>query len=179
MQQENPEQLVFLDEAGATTAMTRSHGRGPRGQRVVDAVPHGDWRTTTMIGAIRLTGGCAALAFEGATDTEAFVTFLTECLGPQLRPGDVVIMDNLSCHKSARVAQALKTVGAEVRYLPPYSPDFNPIEKMWSKVKTALRTAARRSQRTLWNAIGQAMRSVTAENCRGYFAACGLPVPAT
>jgi transposase len=175
MQKLSPKQLVFLDEAGATTAMTRTYARAIRGERVVDAVPQGKWQVTTMIGAMRLSGSCAGLVFEGATDTAAFMAFLENCLVPQLKKGDVVVMDNLSSHKSARVEPAITAVGARVRYLPPYSPDFNPIEKMWSKVKGSLRTAAKRTQRTLWNAIGPAMQSITSQDCKGYFSACGLP----
>jgi transposase len=174
MQNLSPQRLVFLDEAGATTAMTRTYARAIQGERVVDAVPQGKWQVTTMIGAMRMSGGCAGLVFAGATDTAAFMAFLENCLVPQLKKGDVVVMDNLSCHKSSRVEQAIAGAGARVRYLPPYSPDFNPIEKMWSKVKGSLRTAAKRTPRTLWNAITTAMRSITPEDCKGYFGACGL-----
>jgi transposase len=132
-----------------------------------------------MIGAMRMSGSCAGLVFEGATDTTAFMAFLEHCLTPQLQKGDVVVMDNLSCHKSARVESVIHAAGARVRYLPPYSPDFNPIEKMWSKVKGSLRTVAKRTKQTLWNAIGTAMRSITPQDCEGYFGSCGLPAPAT
>jgi transposase len=174
-----PERLIFIDEAGATTHMTRLCGRAPKGERVVEAVPHGHWQVTSMIGAMRSTGVCAGLIFEGATDAEAFATFVEKILVPTLKPGDIVVMDNLSSHKSERVRQALAEAQTELWFLPPYSPDLNPIEKMWSKVKALLRSAARRTKRTLWNAICTAYRQVTAADCRGFCAASGIQVPAT
>ncbi len=159
--------------------MTRTYGRAPKGERVVDKVPHGHWHITSMIGAIRVNGPAAGLIFEGATDTEAFVTFVEQVLGPQLQPGDVVVMDNLSSHKSTRVQQAIEQAGARVRFLPPYSPDLNPLEKMWSKVKGLLRTAAQRTVTGLWDAICDAWKKVTPSDCQGFFASCGIPVPAT
>jgi len=175
----SPEQLVFLDEAAATTTMTRSCGRAPQGQRVVDAVPQGHWCVTTMIGAIGLNGVRAGVMFDGATDTLAFSTFVDDVLTPRLQPGDVVVMDNLSSHKAFCIREAIERVGAQVLFLPPYSPDLNPIEKMWSKVKGLLRSAAQRTKETLWDAIGAAIRQVTANDCRGFFGSCGIPVPAT
>src|SRR5262249_43167406 len=126
-----PSQLIFVDESGAQTNLTRRAGRALKGERLVDAVPNGHYQVTTRVGAIRLKGLTAGLIFEGATDTEAFVTFVEKVLAPQLKRGDVVVMDNLSSHKSQRIATALERVGARLWYLPPYSPDFNPIEKMW------------------------------------------------
>lgn len=167
-------ELVFLDEAGASTAMTRTHGRAPKGERVVDKVPQGHWHITSMIGAITWSGVLAGLVFEGATDTEAFVTFVEQILAPKLRPGQVVVMDNLSSHKSQRVRRAIEKTGARVLFLPPYSPDFNPIEKMWSKVKSLLRSAAKRIVNDLWDAIQHAFAQVTPSDCRGFFASCGL-----
>ncbi len=125
--------------------MTRLRGRAPKGQRLVAEVPAGHWQITTMVGAVRLSGLVAGLIFEGATDTQAFVTFLEQSLLPQLRPGDIVVMDNLSSHKAARVHQVIAEAGAEVWFLPPYSPDLNPIEKIWSKLKGLLRSAGRRT----------------------------------
>jgi transposase len=173
------DQLVFIDEAGAATNMTRTHGRGPQGERVVDKVPKGHWHITTMIGAIGITGVIAGLIFEGATDAEAFATFVEEILIHQLQPGQIVIMDNLSSHKSARVERAINRVGAEVLWLPPYSPDFNPIEKMWSKMKSLLRSAAKRTVGDLWDAICAAYHKMTASDCQGYFGSCGYQVAAT
>jgi transposase len=127
-----------------------------------------------MIGAIRLTGVTAGLMFEGATDTPAFATFVEQVLVPELQPGDVVVMDNLSSHKAACIRQAIEGAGARVLFLPPYSPDLNPIEKMWSKVKSYLRTAAKRTKEGLWDAICEAFRRVTKGDCGGFFTSCGI-----
>jgi transposase len=132
-----------------------------------------------MIGAIRLAGVTAGLMFEGATDTEAFATFVEQVLVPALQPDDVVIMDNLSSHKADCIRQAIEAAGARVRFLPPYSPDLNPIEKMWSKVKGYLRSAARRTMATLWDAICEAFRQVSQADCQGYFASCGIAATPT
>jgi transposase len=175
----DPSRLVFLDESGASTTMTRRHGRAPQGERVVDKVPQGHWHITTMIGAIGLTGVVAGLIFEGATDTEAFATFVEQLLVPKLKHGQLVVMDNLSSHKSARVRCAIEAVGAHLLFLPPYSPDLNPIEKMWAKVKSLLRSAAKRTVTDLWNAIGAAYHQVTASDCQGFFRSCGIPAVAT
>jgi transposase len=174
-----PTRLIALDEAGATTNLIRTHGRAPKGQRVVDAVPHGSWHVTTMVGAISNTGPVAGLVFEGATDADAFATFAEEVLAPALRPGDVVLLDNLSSHQSGRARQAIEAAGAQLLFLPPYSPDFNPIEKMWAKIKTHLRTAARRTVPALWEAICTAFQQVTAADCHGFFTSANLPLPAT
>jgi transposase len=174
-----PGRLIYLDEAAATTTMTRRCGRAPAGQRVVDAVPQGHWCVTTMVSAISLVGVVSSLVFEGATDAEAFATYVEQLLAPKLRPGDVVILDNLSSHKTARVRQALERVGARPLFLPPYSPDLNPIEKMWSKVKSYLRSAAQRTMEGLWQAIGRGLNQVNADDCRGFFASCGIQLPAT
>lgn len=175
----DPARLIFLDEAGATTALTRTHGRAPRGRRVVDAVPQGHWQVTTMTAAIGLAGLPAGVIFEGATDAEAFATFVEQALVPALRPGQVVVLDNLSSHKSARARQAIEGAGAYGLFLPPYSPDLNPIEKLWAKVKALLRGAARRTVEGLWAAIGAALEQVTAADCRGFFASCGITLNAT
>jgi transposase len=169
-----PSQLIFVDESGAQTNLTRRAGRAPKGERLVDAVPNGHDQVTTMVGAIRLKGLTAGLIFEGATDTEAFATFVEQILVPQLRRGDVVVMDNLSSHKSQRIATALKSVGATLWYLPPYSPDFNPIEKMWSKIKSRIRSRAARTRLTLWNAIGKAWNAVQPHEIQAYFQSCGI-----
>ena len=171
--------LIYLDESAATTTMTRRCGRAPAGKRVLDSVPHGHWCVTTVISAINQAGVLASLVFEGATDTEAFATYVEQVLSPKLKPGDVVIMDNLSSHKSTRVGQAINQTGARLRFLPPYSPDLNPIEKMWSKVKALLRSAAKRSADSLWDAIGSALRQVSASDCHGFFRSCGIAVAAT
>lgn len=170
------DRLVFLDESGAKTGMTPLHGRALRGERVVDHAPHGHWQTTTMIGAVRLSGVCAAMVVDAPTDAVVFETFIEQLLAPTLRPGDVVVMDNPAAHKGAAVREAIEAVGAEVLFLPPYSPDFNPIESMWSKVKQFLRRAAARTFDTLVAAIGDALRSVTLDDCQGFFAGCGYEV---
>ena len=164
---------MFLDESGAQTSMTRTRGRAPRGQRVVAKVPGGHWKIVTMIGAVRTDGPFAAASVVGATDSDVFRTYVSDILAPQLRPGDVVVMDNLSPHKAAGVREAIESAGAELRYLPPYSPDFNPIENLWSKVKGALRSLAARSVDTLHDAIGTAISSVTPSDCLGFFRHCG------
>jgi transposase len=169
----DPARFVFLDEIGAHTALTRLYGRAPCGERLVGRVPQGHWRTTTLIGAIRHEGVAASLVFEGATDETAFLAFVKQVLIPALRPGDIVVLDRLSVHRGKAVARALRKAGAGVWYLPPYSPDLNPIEKVWAKVKALLRKAAARTTEALWEAIGQALRAVTAQDCQGCFEHCG------
>lgn len=167
------QRLVFLDESGSQTSMTRTRGRAPRGQRVVAKVPAGHWKIVTMISAIRTSGPFASASIVGATDSDVFRTYVRDVLAPRLRPGDVVVMDNLTPHKAAGVRQAIESVGAELRYLPPYSPDFNPIENMWSKVKANLRSLAARSIESLHDAIGLALATVTPSDCIGFFRHCG------
>ena len=128
--------LVFLDESGAKTNMTRLRGRAPRGERVYDSAPHGHWCSTTMISSIRCDGSTACLVIEGSTDREVFQEYVRGVLLPTLRPGDCVIMDNLSPHKTPEIQALIASVGATARWLPAYSPDLNPIEKMWSKIIT-------------------------------------------
>jgi transposase len=163
------EKLVFLDESGARTNMTRLYGWGEVGRRVVDPVPHGHWKTCTMLAAVRLSGPLAAVTIDAAVNAEAFVLWTRQVLVPCLTPGDVVILDNLPAHKAPDVAQAIEAAGASVRYLPPYSPDYNPIENLWSKVKTHLRAAAARTFDALGQAIDQALASITLTDCRGFF----------
>ncbi len=169
----DPSRLVLLDETGATTAMTRRHGGAPRGMRVDAAVPHGHWKVVTLTAAVRLGGVGACLAFEGATNAACFEAYIGECLVPTLKAGDIVIMDNLSCHKGAEVERLIRSAGAEVRYLPAYSPDFNPIEEMFSKIKEFLRAAAARTVDALIDAMGDALRSVTPGDILGWFEHCG------
>lgn len=160
---------MFLDESGATTAMTRRYGRAPRGKRVDAAVPHGHWKVVTLTAAVRLGGVGACLAFDGATNTSCFETYVAQCLVPSLKSGDIVVMDNLSCHKTDEVARLIAGAGAEVRYLPAYSPDLNPIEEMFSKLKEFLRSAEARTVDDLIDAMGDALRSVTPGNILGWF----------
>jgi len=150
--------------------MTRQYGRTLAGQRLFDSVSGSQWNTTTMISAIRLEGVVTAMVTEGAMNTLLFHGFVEKFLAPELRPGDIVVMDNLSSHKASCVAEVIEAVGAEVWYLPPYSPDFNPIELMWSKVKNLLRSFAARTKRTLVTAIGKALNAVTPEDAVGWFA---------
>jgi transposase len=166
---------VVVDEVGATTAMTRRYGRAPRGRRVEGAVPHGHWKVLTLTAAIRLGGVGACLAFDGATDAMTFQTYVERCLAPTLRPGDIVVMDNLSAHKTGASVAAIRAAGAEVRFLPAYSPDLNPIELMFSKLKEWLRSAAARTVDAVIEAMGEALRAVTTGDIvawfryRGYF----------
>lgn len=171
----DPDRFVFLDEIGAHTSLTRLYARAPRGQRAVGAVPQGTWETTTLVSAIRRDGVVASLAFQGATDEAAFRTYVAEVLVPALRPDDIVALDNLSVHRASWVARTLRKAGVGVWYLPPYSPDYNPIEKVWAKVKALLRKAAARTTEALWDAIADALRAVTADDCANSFAHCGYP----
>ena len=173
----DPSRLVFIDESGANTAMDRTHGRAPSGVRVDGPVPHGHWKTTTLTAAVRLDGVGACLAFDGATDTACFEAYVGECLAPTLRPGDVVVMDNLACHKTAEVARLIAAAGAEVRYLPAYSPDLNPIEKVFSKLKAYLRSAAARTVDGLIEAMGDALRAIRPGDIRGWFRHSGYKAP--
>lgn len=167
------DKLVFIDESGASTSLQRLRGRSPKGQRCVASGPAGHWQIATMIGAVRIDGALSCATLEGAVDAAMFLAWVQEDLCPLLRAGDVVVMDNLSAHKSPGVRAAIEAVGAQLMYLPPYSPDFNPIENMWSKVKEALRSAAARSLETLGEAVAAALTRVTAADCFGFFQNCG------
>jgi transposase len=168
---------VFLDESGAQTNMARLRGRCDKGARLVARQPHGHWKTTTMISAIRVDGPCAPFVVEGAVDAEVFRTYVARVLVPALREGDVVVMDNLQPHKASGVREMIEAAGARVLYLPPYSPDFNPIEAMWSKVKQRLRSIAARTVDALFDAVGVAIDTVTAADCLGFFRGCGYATP--
>ena len=168
-----PDRLIFLDETAAKTNMTRTHGYSPKGERLAAAAPHGHWNTTTVIGALRSEGFIAPLVIDGALTGELFVAYVEQVLAPELRPGDVVVMDNLSCHHVAGVEAAIRAVGCRVEYLPPYSPDLNPIENAFSKLKRLLRTAAERTRDGLWRTIGWAMDQFTPPECKNYFRHCG------
>jgi transposase len=163
---------VFLDETGAKTNMTRFYARARRGQRLVDHAPAGHWNTTTLVAAITWEAPIASMVLEGAMDTEAFVAYVEQVLVPALPQGAIVVMDNLGAHQSPAIRRALEQAGAELRYLPPYSPDFNPIELMWSKVKAALRAAKARTQLDLWSAVAQALTRVTPSDIRAFFCHC-------
>ena len=169
----DPDRLVFIDETWASTNMARTHGRAPRGERLRAPVPFGHWKTTTFVGALRRSGLIAPMVLDGPINRDAFEAYVEQVLVPDLGPGDVVIMDNLSSHKGPRVRALIEAAGATVRFLPPYSPDFNPIEKAFSKLKAMLRKAAERTVDALWNAIGRLIDLFTPNECDNYFAACG------
>jgi len=172
----DPKRFVFIDESGAKTNMTRTRGRAPRGVRVVEPVPHGHWQTTTMIAAIRTSGPCAAAVVSGATDSDVFLAYVRHVLAPELNSDDVVVLDNLQPHKAAGVREMIEAAGATLLYLPPYSPDFNPIENMWSKVKQLLRSAAARTQEALSEAITAALEAISISDCLGFFRHCGYAI---
>ena len=164
----DPRRLVFVDECGANTAMTRKYGRAPRGQRVDTDTP-GHWESITLISGLRLSGVTATLAFPGATNTDVFETYVEEVLVPELKPGDVVIWDNLKPHESEEAIEAVEAAGARVVPLPPWSPDLTPIEEMASKVKNAMRSAAARTTAAIDAAFAPALQGVTLEDIAGWF----------
>ena len=168
----DPDKLVFIDETGATTKMARPRGRAPRGERCRAAVPHGHWKTTTFTAGLT-TRGLVAPMLDGAMDGPAFRAYVTKVLVPELRPGDVVVMDNLPAHKVGGIREAIETAKARLLYLPPYSPDFNPIEMAFSKLKALLRAAAPRTITTLWMAIAKAIERFEPVECQAYLAAAG------
>lgn len=167
----DPRRFVFLDETGAKTNMTRAFARSRKGERAVDYAPHGHWNTTTLIAGITLDCAIAPMVLDGPMDTLAFEAYLKHVLIPELPTGSIVVMDNLSSHKSRRVGVLLRDAGAELIYLPPYSPDFNPIEQMWSKVKSYLRSAKARTQDDLYQAIAGALSTISPNDTRGFFGA--------
>ena len=169
----DPDRVVFIDETWAKTNMTRTYGRSERGTRLVQSVPYGRWETTTFLGAMRSTGFVAPLCVEGAINGALFQAWVEQHLVKVLRPGDVVVMDNLSSHKGPRVCAAIEAVGATVRYLPPYSPDLNPIELAFSKFKKLLRDGAERTNEKLWQLCGQVLELFTESECRNYLRHCG------
>lgn len=165
--------LVFIDETGASTKMARLRGRAKRGRRCRSSVPHGHWKTTTFTGALRLGGLTAPMVLDGPMNREAFHAYVAQVLVPTLRPGEIVIMDNLPAHRPADIRQAIQAAGASLLYLPPYSPDFNPIENAFAKLKAILRKAAARSIGGLWNVMGDALPTFTPDECANYFTAAG------
>jgi transposase len=165
--------LAFIDETGASTKMARLRGRAKRGQRCHSAVPHGHWKTTTFTGALRLGGLTAPMVLDGPMNREAFRAYLEQVLMPTLRPGEIVIMDNLPAHRPAECRAAIEAAGAILLYLPPYSPDLNPIENAFAKLKAALRKAAARSIDGLWTVIGHTIPTFTPDECANYFIAAG------
>jgi transposase len=164
---------VFIDETGASTKMTRLYGRARRGQRCRAPIPHGHWKTTTFTGALRLDGLTAPMVLDGPMNVAAFQAYVEQALIPMLKPGDIVVMDNLPAHKPASVRRSIEAAGADLLYLPPYSPDFNPIEMAFAKLKAILKKTAARTVTELWNAIGAALDQFPPGECRNYFAAAG------
>lgn len=168
--------LVFLDETGASTNMTRTRGRAPQGERCVASVPHGHWKTTTFMAGLRDNDITAPMVLDGPMDGEAFLVYVRTCLCPTVHTGDIVIADNMLSHKVAGVREAIEVAGAPLRYLPPYSPDRNPIEKLFATLKTLLRKAATRSVDALWSEIGQLLQRFSPEECTNYFQSSGYHV---
>lgn len=168
-----PNRLIFLDECGTNTKMARLYGRSKRGERCRAAIPHGHWKTTTLVAGLSTDGIVAPMILDGALDGEMFSAYVKTLLVPCLMPGDIVIMDNLPAHKVSSARQAIEATGAALIFLPPYSPDFNPIEKAINQIKADLKRAAARTKKQLDEAIAKAIDLVTPENARNYFASCG------
>jgi transposase len=169
----DPQRLVFIDETWAKTNMTRPRGRSLRGTRLIAAAPHGHWKTTTFLAALRTSGLTAPLVVDGAINGEIFLAYVRQQLVPALRPGDVVVMDNLSSHKRVGVREAIEAVGASLVFLPPYSPDLNPIEQAFAKFKWLLKSTAARTVDALWNACGQLLTRFSEHECRNYIRHAG------
>ena len=163
------ERYVFLDETSTATNMTRLRGRAPRGARLVDKTPHGHWKTTTFVAALRSSGLTAPTVVDGALDGPLFLAYVRQQLVPTLRAGDVVVMDNLAVHKVAGVRTAIEALGARLVYLPPYSPDYNPIEQAFAKLKWLVRSAKERTVDGLWTLLGKLLDRFTPTECRNYF----------
>ena len=164
---------MFIDETWTATNMARLRGRAPRGQRLRMSVPHGHWKTTTLIAGLRRDRIVAPFVLDGSINRDAFETYVARVLVPELRAGDIVVMDNLSSHKGPLVRELIEAAGARLLYLPPYSPDFNPIENAFAKLKALLRKAAERTVEDLWTAIGRLVDVFTPTECANYFAAAG------
>jgi transposase len=169
----DPARLVFIDETAATTKMVRLRGRCPRGTRLIGQAPHGHWKTITFVAGLRNNGMVAPFVVDGPMNGPTFITYVEQCLAPTLDRRDVVIMDNLAAHKVAGVRDAIEAVGATLRYLPQYSPDFNPIEQSFSKLKAHLRKAAKRTVAGLCRKIGAIVTSMSAPECANYFEHAG------
>ena len=169
----NVEKLVFIDETWTSTNMTRRYGRAPRGQRCRGSAPYSHWQITTFVGALRRDGISAPMVIDEPMDGDVFLAYVEQVLVPTLSPGEIVVLDNLGSHKVAGVQQAIQGAAATVLYLPPYSPDLNPIENFFAKLKALLRKAAKRSTETLWEEIACLLQSVSPQECSNYFTASG------
>lgn len=165
--------MIFIDETWAKTNMTRRCGRAPRGRRLIQKIPHGHWKTTTLIAALGIEGVRCSTVVDGAIDGDLFERFVEQVLAPQLREGDLVVLDNLSSHKRERTRQRIEAKGARLLFLPPYSPDLNPIEMIFAKVKQLLRSLACRTREELWTAMQQVLDKVTASDAANCFRHCG------
>jgi transposase len=168
----DPARMVFIDETWAKTNMTSLRGRAPVGQRLVARVPHGHWKTTTLIAALAQTGMRCSITVDGAVNRDVFEAFVEQVLAPALLPGDTVVMDNLSSHKGMRVRELIESVGARVLYLPPYSPDLNPIEMAFAKLKHLMRSAGHRTVDALWRDTQRMLNQITASDAAGFFRHC-------
>lgn len=169
----DPDRLIFIDETGTSTNMARLRGRCQRGRRLIGKVPHGHWKITTFVAGLRRDGITAPLVIDRPMNSVIFKAYLKQCLVPILRPGDIVVMDNLSSHKGDEVRQIIEGAGASLLYLPPYSPDFNPIEQAFSKLKAHLRKAAERSIPALWDRIGAVLDAFSPAECRNFYSHAG------
>ena len=169
----DPDRLIFIDETGTSTKMARLRGRAPRGERLVGKIPHGHWKTTTFVAGLRSTALTAPCVIDGPMNGNAFLAYVEQVLGPTLKPGDIVVLDNLSAHKVPGIREAIEAAGAKLLYLPPYSPDFNPIEQLFAKLKALLRKAAERSVEGLWNRIARLLDAFPPDECANYFRNAG------
>lgn len=169
----DPARLVFIDETWAKTNLTRTYGRSPRGHRLVAKVPHGRWRTLTFLAALRHDRIEAPCVIDGPINGESFLAYVEQLLAPTLRPGDIVIIDNLGSHKGKAVRRAIRAAGAKLFFLPPYSPDLNPIEQVFAKLKALLRKAAERTVEATWKRIGTLLDSFTPQECANYLVNAG------
>jgi transposase len=169
----DPDRLVFIDETGTSTNMARLRGRAPRGERLVGKVPHGHWKMTTFVAGLRTTALTAPCVLDGPMNGDAFLAYVEQVLAPTLKPGDIVVMDNLSAHKVSGIRTAIEATGASLLYLPPYSPDFNPIEQLFAKFKALLRKAAERSIESLWHRIATLLDVFPPAECANYFRNAG------
>ena len=165
--------FVFLDETGTSTNMVRRYGRCPRGERLVDATPWGHWKITTFVAGLRASGLIAPMVLDGPMTGEVFRAYVEQVLIPELSPGDVVVLDNLAAHKVAGIREMIQAAGASLLYLPPYSPDLNPIEQVFATVKALLRKAAARTKEALWSTIGELLDRFPPAECRNYLSNCG------
>ncbi len=174
----DPEKLKFVDETWAGTAMARRYGRSPRGEPLVGPVPQSHWKTTTFVAALSVTGMVAPMVIDGAMTGDLFVAYVEQILVPTVRPGDIVVLDNLSCHKRAGARAAIEAAGGTILFLPPYSPDLNPIELAFAKLKALLRKAGKRTVDGLWDFLGACLDAFGPEECRNYLRHCGYPATA-